>query len=45
MIQMEQDMTPFGIIDNGNSEDFEVDSEGQAWYSAEDDNPSKYGFI
>jgi len=45
MIQMEQDMTPFGIIDDGNSEDFEVDGEGQVWYSAEDDNPSKYGFI
>ena len=43
--QLEQDMTPFGIIDDGKDEGFEVDSEGQAWFSADDDNESNYGFI
>jgi hypothetical protein len=33
--QMEEEMTPFGFIDDGNSQDFEVDSDGTMWTKAE----------
>ena len=37
---MDQDMIPFGIIDNGLNDGFEVDS-GDVWY---EDRQKKYPF-
>jgi len=33
--QMEEEMTPFGFINDGNEQDFEVDSEGTMWTKAD----------
>jgi len=43
--QLEQDMTPFGFIDDGNKDNYEVDSEGNVWFSVDDDNSPNYGFL
>ena len=47
--QIEQDMAPFGFIDDGIYEDVQVDNEGSVWYIAQDgkvnlmDSYSEYG--
>ena len=48
--QIDQDMAPFGFIDNGIDEDVQVDNEGSVWYitqdgkgSYSDSYPSEYG--
>jgi len=33
--QMEEEMTPFGFIDDGSEQDFEIDSEGTVWTKAD----------
>ena len=38
-------MTPFGFIDDGNKDNYEVDSEGNVWFSVDDDNSPNYGFL
>ena len=34
--QIDQDMAPFGFIDNGIDEDVQVDNEGSVWYITQD---------
>ena len=33
--QAEDDMLPFGFIDSGHEESYEIDDTGQAWFAAE----------
>jgi hypothetical protein len=33
--QAEDDMLPFGFIDSGHEESYEIDDTGQAWFTAE----------
>lgn len=35
--QIEEEMTPFGFIDNGMGDDYEVDSDGTLWSAVDDD--------
>jgi len=41
--QMEEEMTPFGFIDDGLGEDYEVDSDGTIWTTWDNDE-NKYGY-
>ena len=36
--QIEAEMTPFGFIDNGRGDEYEVDVDGTAWQNVNDDD-------
>ena len=36
--QLEADMTPFGFIDNGMGDEYEVGSDGTLWSKVDDDD-------
>ena len=43
MEQLEQEMTPFGFIDNGIDDEYEVDKDGTVWQKVDDNENS--GFL
>tara|TARA_Y100001937_G_scaffold77722_1_gene105420 strand:+ start:548 stop:2203 length:1656 start_codon:yes stop_codon:yes gene_type:complete len=38
MEQLEEEMTPFGFINDGNSTEYEIDSDGTLWKNVDDDS-------
>ena len=39
MQQLEEEMTPFGFINDGGGDDFQIDADGTLWKDADSDNP------
>jgi len=40
--QIEEEMTPFGFIDNGKGDEYEKDSDGTLWKTVNDEDDEGY---